>query len=85
LATFDEVTTPSDKDATNRTGKTSLNFALNIKALGIAVHQGNWFADEVIELSADVRFWHQKDDGAHVRYWPKADMSLCAAHVCFWG
>ena len=20
-----------------------------------------------------------------VRYWPKADMSQCTAHVCFWG
>jgi len=23
--------------------------------------------------------------GANVRYWPKADMSLCAAHVRFQG
>ena len=21
----------------------------------------------------------------HVRYWHKADIGLCAAHVCFWG
>jgi len=50
LATFDEVTTPSDEDATNRTGKTSLNFALNIKALGIGVPPVLIaLADEVIE------------------------------------
>ena len=84
MATIDEVTTLSDKDATNRTGKTSLNFALNIKALGIAVHQGNWFDDEVIELSADVRFWPKADmpkNAIDVAIGGKADMPFCAAYV----
>ena len=28
---------------------------------------------------------HAGSCGADVRYWPKADMSLCAAYVRFWG
>ena len=39
----------------------------------------------VQNLEPTLRFISARAERLDVRYWHKADIGLCAAHVCFWG